>query len=265
MQLKNYADVQWQDLPKIESPALARAWVESNAPLTDHTLYRIDGLQGSLRDPLNPGDQDWDDHARDGLLERIDRAEVVLVYGFAGEPMDPVVRRSDGESAWSISTSLKHEAQSYVERMLTHASETRGIWQPILASQEPRPAPEAQPREEPEELTVTNPRWEHVDQNRAESSPDTAMVGDLVRLMADVTGAADGSRAIFKVLDTSISPPSRVGSARGEVEGGIGTAEWEVKTGRRGAQLEFEASVRRVGSERAELPVAEAFGFTFSF
>lgn len=265
MQLKNNVDVHWQDLPKIESPALARAWLETHAPLTDHTLNHVQGLDGTLGDPLHPGSQYWDEHARDRLLDRVDRAEVLLIHGFESDPMDPVVRRSDGESAWHITASLSLEARHHVERMIARASETRGIWQPILTPQEQAPAPEPQPREEPEELTVTNPRWEHVDQHRAESSPDATVVGDVVRLMADVTGAADGSRAVFKVYDTSISPPSRVGSARGEVEGGIGTAEWEVKTGRRGAQLEFEASVRRKASERAEIPVAEAFGFTFSF
>lgn len=173
--------------------------------------------------------------------------------------MDPVVRPAEQEQGlgWKIETSLSLEAQYNIERMLAHAYENRGIWQPILVPKE-APAPEPQPRREPEELTVTNPRWEHIDDKRAENSPDATVAGDRITLMVDVSGAADGSRVTFKVLDTSISPPARVGSARGEVEGGVGKAEWEVKVDRSEPALEFEGAVRRVTSNRAEIPVGVA-------
>ena len=81
------------------------------------------------------------------------------------------------------------------------------------------------------------------------------MAGDTVTLMVDVTGVSDGTRVTFKIVDTSISPPGRIAVVRGEVDGGIGKAEWKVKVNRAKPALEFEGEVRRTSSERAEIPV----------
>lgn len=82
-----------------------------------------------------------------------------------------------------------------------------------------------------------------------------ACAGDTVLLKVDVSGAADGTPVTFKVADIFISPPGRVASVRGKVEGGLGTAEWQLKVPRAGTRLEFEGQVRRVGSGSAEIPV----------
>lgn len=267
MQLKNRDDVEWRDLPKVESPAVARAWVESNISLSDCSLYQVQGLGGTLREGMIPGGYEWDEHSRHRLLERIDCAEVVLIHGFESRPTAPVMRRAEGEAAqpWIITGSVTLDARHNLERMIAQAVQSRGIWEPILVTAEAAPAPEPPPEEAPEELSVTNPRWEHVDENRSESSPDATVVGDTVRLIVDVGGAADGTRVTFKVFDTSKQPPSRVGAARGEVEGGIGAGKWEVKVNGPGTKLEFEGAVRRLASERAEIPVVQVFTFDFSF
>ncbi len=266
MRLKRREDVQWRDLPKVESPFFARAWVESNVNINGRELCWVQGLDDVVWDDLSHNRHVWDSHAHNRLIERVDNAEVFLVHGFGSDPVMPIVRRSAGEKSdsWKVEASLSLDAQFNVQRMLHHARQTRGIWAPLVVPKKAAPKTEVK-KEEPEELTVTNPVWEHIDKQRGDDSPDATIAGDKVTLKVDVTGAADGNRVTFKVFDTSITPPSRVAVVRGEVEGGVGTAEWTVKVNRQGAKLEFEGEVRRVSSERAEIPVVEVFNFVFSF
>lgn len=267
MKLKRRQDVEWLDLPKVESPFFARAWVESNVPVSGSGRYWIHGLDDVVWDDLSHNQHVWNSHAHRRLLERVENAEVLLVHGFGSEPVMPAVRRdaSAKNVTWKVEASLSLEAQFNVQRMLEHARHTRGIWAPIIQPTKAAPQPEPKKKDEPEELTVTNPRWVHIDQKRGDDSPDATIAGDSVSLMVDVSGAADGTLVSFKVFDTSISPPCRVGVARGEVEGGVGTAEWKVKLPRNGEVLEFEGEVRRVSSGRAEIPVLDEFEFVFSF
>jgi hypothetical protein len=101
-----------------------------------------------------------------------------------------------------------------------------------------------------------------VDQQRGEDTPEAAAVGDVVTLKVDVSGAGDGTRITFRVFDTSESPESRVGVARGQVNGGIGTAEWTVKTRQKKPKLMFDGEVRRASSERAEISIIAEFAFS---
>lgn len=256
MRLKRREHVEWRDLPKVESPYFARAWVDSNVHVSGHGPNWVQGLDDVIWDDLSHIRHVWDAHARKRLLERLANAEVFLIHGYASDPTVPVVRRIKGEKSETlkIESSLSLDAQFNVQRMLDHAIQTRAILEPLRVPKA-APKPEPKKKEEPEELAVTNPRWEHIDGKRADNTPDSTFAGDRITLMVDVTGAPDGSRVTFKVMDTSISPPARVGSARGEVEGGVGKAEWQVSVDRANPELEFEGAVRRVTSERAEIPV----------
>jgi hypothetical protein len=118
----------------------------------------------------------------------------------------------------------------------------------------------SQEKKKPVKLTVTNPRWEHVDQNAAEMRSESTILGDKVILKADVTNVTDGTSILFKVFDTAVSPPQQIAMIVGHVTGGVGSAEWQVK---QLTKLEFEAKVRWSISERAEIPVARLFVFSF--
>ncbi len=107
-------------------------------------------------------------------------------------------------------------------------------------------------------VTVTNPRWEHADEDRKSSSPDTAMVGDTVILMVDVSGVPEGSPVTFDVFDVSTDPPFRIGSAKGKNEGGTAKGEWEVEDpNEKGEELklEFEGVAKSKASERCEVKI----------
>lgn len=262
MQLKRIEEVQWLDLPKVESPHLAGAWVESHALLDDSVLWELEGLDDVIWDELAPCRHVWDSAARLQLLERVERAEVVLVHGFETDPVSPALVRgsNDQRDNWNVDSSLSLEAQYNLRRLLAYAYQTRTVLEPI-----PGPAPARQPApttQQPEELTVTNPRWEHVDQQRSEASPDNAIAGDRILLKVDVSGAVEGSRVTFKVYNTASEPAARVAAVTGNVEAGIGSAEWTVKVKRRKVKLEFEGAVRRTTSERAEIPLLVEFAFS---
>jgi hypothetical protein len=264
MQLKRTKDVEYLDLPKLESPFFAKQWAESNLNTNDFGTHMVQGLNEVTWDPLDHHRQVWDDYAYSLLLQRLEKAEVLLIHGHGSEPLVPMLRRGTGDDRdkWHINNSLSHEQQFNVEWMLHYAEATKGIWAPLEQSETESPTPEPVNQEEPEELTVTNPRWEHVDGKRKEDSPDKTMAGDTVTLMADVTGTPDGTRITFRIFDTAVSPPGRIAVVRGKVEGGVGTAEWEVKARRDGTKPEFEGEVRRISSEKRKIPILKEFAFS---
>lgn len=118
--------------------------------------------------------------------------------------------------------------------------------------------------EERNEPTVTNPRWEHVDENMKEESPDIVLADDVVALMVDVSNITDGTTVTFKIFDTSTG--KRVGMVLGEVSDGVGLAEWCVRTSSRGKEnipsFEFEAIIRGLTSGRVEIGVGDDFRFS---
>lgn len=118
--------------------------------------------------------------------------------------------------------------------------------------------------EEKNEPKVTNPRWEHVDENMKEESPDIALEGDIVTLKIDVSNIADGTTVTFKIFDASTA--KRVGMVLGEVSDGIGLVEWRVRASLRGDKnkpsFEFEARARGLVSERTEIALGAPFHFS---
>lgn len=256
MRLKRLEDIQWQDLPKIESPFFARTWVESNI-YAGEGPFQLQGLDDLLRGDFQHHERSWGSYPTEVLLEKVQNAELFLVHGLGSAPFEPIVQPRPDNGAWELVESYSLEVQFNLQLMFEHAVESRGLWEPVAVPATAAPASEPE-KQKTDELRVTNPRWEHVDGKRAESSPGAAMAGDRIRLQVDVSGAADGSPVSFKIRDTAISPPGRVGSSRGEVRGGIGMVEWDVKVQRTGAKLEFEGVVRRVSSGPAEIPIIES-------
>jgi hypothetical protein len=105
-------------------------------------------------------------------------------------------------------------------------------------------------------INITNPRWEHKDEDKMESSPDKASFDDTINLMADVTGMPEGSGITFDIYDTSEDPPMCIDSAKGQIEGGVGKGEWVItdKSGNGGeVALEFEAIAKSKTSERCAI------------
>jgi len=74
--------------------------------------------------------------------------------------------------------------------------------------------------DEKKPVTVTNPRWEHVDKEKKSNTPDTAGIGDEVYLYVDVAGVPEGSRVTFDVFDVSSDPPMRIATVSGKNEQG---------------------------------------------
>jgi hypothetical protein len=115
-------------------------------------------------------------------------------------------------------------------------------------------------------VNLTNPRWEHKDETKKESSPEEVSVDDLIILMADVTGIPESAPVTFDIYDTSEDPPMVVDSAKGKNEGGVAKGEWLVtdKSGKgEDAKLKFEAVAKSKTSDRCEIPLVALAGVFF--
>lgn len=103
-------------------------------------------------------------------------------------------------------------------------------------------------------VSVTNPRWEHVDPDRKQSSPDRATIGDVILLMADIKGIPDSASMSFDIFDTTSAPPLRIATAHGKNEKGIGKGKWTIADPNGNGsdlKLEFEGIARSKASTRA--------------
>jgi hypothetical protein len=109
---------------------------------------------------------------------------------------------------------------------------------------------------------LNNPRWEHIDTQRAKDSPDIAAIGDKVRLMASATGFSDGAGVSFDLFDASGGSPEKFDSASGKVDAGRAEAEWTVADPNNAGDkldLQFEASANDKRTEKAKIPIKFVF------
>jgi hypothetical protein len=116
-------------------------------------------------------------------------------------------------------------------------------------------------------VTVTNPRWEHADEDKKSSTPDTTMVGDKVFLYVDVSGVPEGSPVTFDIFDVSTDPPFRIATAKGKNESGTAKGEWTVEDpNEKGEELklEFEGIAKSKASERREITLDFVANYIFS-
>ncbi|MBN1575999.1 MAG: hypothetical protein JW913_05565 [Chitinispirillaceae bacterium] len=114
-------------------------------------------------------------------------------------------------------------------------------------------------------ITVTNPRWAHVDEARKEESPAIAAIGNTVELLVDVTGYPEGAPVTFDIFDAGTDPAMRIETERGKNEGGTARIQWVVSDpNERGAELKlsFEGSARSKSSGQAPIdlkPVSKMY------
>jgi hypothetical protein len=115
-----------------------------------------------------------------------------------------------------------------------------------------------------EPVTIKNPRWERKKEGvkgkeneiEKEKAVGTVSFGDAIILMVDVTGMPEGSAITFDIFDTSLNPPMRIDSAKGNIENGVGKGEWVVadKSGKgKDAKLAFEGIAKSKASERCDI------------
>lgn len=110
-------------------------------------------------------------------------------------------------------------------------------------------------------ITVTNPRWEHVDESRKNEAPTVARVGDTIALLVDVSEYPEGAPVTFDIFDKTREPAMRIETERGKNEGGIARIEWVVSDpDEQGAalKLEFEGSARSKSSGRVPIDLSNA-------
>lgn len=119
-------------------------------------------------------------------------------------------------------------------------------------------ATDAMAEEKKEEISISNPRWEHKDEEMKKNSPDKARLGDAIILKADVSGIAEGGDVSFSVYDANLSPQKIYATVKGKNKSGTATAEWVVKDPRqkdedREVQFKFEASAKGKVSQMKEI------------
>jgi hypothetical protein len=107
-----------------------------------------------------------------------------------------------------------------------------------------------------QEVSITDPRWEHVDEQKEENRPEKAMPGDVIRLLATLKGMAEGAAVTFDIFDCAQDPPMRYETVKGKNIENTATGEWTVQLAEEegGANVAFEVIARSKTSERC--PVA---------
>ena len=137
------------------------------------------------------------------------------------------------------------------------------IQQPEEKKEEAAEAPEETAAAGP---SLTNPRWEHADENKAKENPDFAVSGDKIFLKADVTGFADDAPITFEILDSSSSPERKIATITGRNTVGVAKVQWTVDNqGDNDAEFKpvFEAKAGRLSSGRCEISTKKRLGLWF--
>lgn len=158
------------------------------------------------------------------------------------------------------------------ERILADMREHKRIRQEYeLAEQQE--AQEKQKKEETKKvLEIINLRWEHTEKSVADQRPDFVVIGDTIKLLADVNNG-DGNKSLFEVHDLnipySIDPEQLVVDKSSKVEASATNVEWKVsdprskKNAEREIDLYFLVKVKDTFSENCEIPVQEVTSSTW--
>lgn len=129
-------------------------------------------------------------------------------------------------------------------------------------------AEEKQAREDvKKDLEILNLRWEHTEKEIADKRPDFTVIGDTIKLHADVKNG-DGNKSLFEIHDLNIpyniDPEQWVAEKKSIVEAEASEVEWKVsdprskKNADREIDVYFLVKVKDVYSENCEIPVKEA-------
>jgi len=106
-------------------------------------------------------------------------------------------------------------------------------------------------------VEIANPRWEPLEEADATGDPEIPLLGDTVRLLADVKNYPDGASVTFDVYDVTESTPLRIATVSGKNSGGKASAEWKVEDPQKrgdALKLQFEAGAKSKYTEKADLP-----------
>ena len=116
-------------------------------------------------------------------------------------------------------------------------------------------------------LQITNPRWEHKDEQKKTDTPDTAAFGDTIILKADIENYVESGAVVFDIYDSSVKPPRKVASANGRNTQGTGQAEWVVTDTKTTPEstYEFEALAKGKNTERCPVALVQLKLFVPSF
>ncbi|MBN1306504.1 MAG: hypothetical protein JXA18_01205, partial [Chitinispirillaceae bacterium] len=106
-------------------------------------------------------------------------------------------------------------------------------------------------------VEITNPRWEPVEEAAEGGDPEIPLMGDRVRLLADVKNYPEGAPVSFDIYDVTESTPLRVATIKGTNQGGTASAEWTVEDPQKRGEslkLQFEAGARSKYTQKSDLP-----------
>lgn len=105
------------------------------------------------------------------------------------------------------------------------------------------------------EFSISDPRWEHVDQNKAANDPEHASCADHIKLMATVEGVVNGAGVDFTVYKTVDQKEQVIANVHGRNQNGHAEVEWtipddiDVNTD----ALSFAAEVRSRQTQRRDI------------
>src|SRR5690554_1636345 len=108
------------------------------------------------------------------------------------------------------------------------------------------------------QLEISNPRWEHTDEELKTDSADKAVIGDLIELGADIKNYPEKAKVTFDIYDVSSNTPLRITSVESKNENGVAKARWTVEDPEQKGEnlkLAFEAIARSKASSRVEVPI----------
>ncbi|MBN1306444.1 MAG: hypothetical protein JXA18_00905 [Chitinispirillaceae bacterium] len=106
-------------------------------------------------------------------------------------------------------------------------------------------------------LDIANPRWEPVEEAAGGGDPELPLVGDTIRLLADIKNYPEGAPVSFDIYDVTESTPLRIATVKGSNKSGKASAEWVVEDPQKrgeGLKLSFEAGARSKYTQRADIP-----------
>jgi hypothetical protein len=106
-------------------------------------------------------------------------------------------------------------------------------------------------------LEITNPRWEPVSEAEEGGDSEIPLMGDKIRLLADIKNYPEGAPVSFDIYDSTEATPFLIETVRGSNKAGKASAEWVVADPQKrgdALKLTFEAGARSKYTPRIDVP-----------
>ncbi|MBD3343801.1 MAG: hypothetical protein GF401_01910 [Chitinivibrionales bacterium] len=107
-------------------------------------------------------------------------------------------------------------------------------------------------------VSLSNPRWEHRDEQKKQSTPETVVEDDEILLKCDTRGLPENATVSFDIFDISDGSRLRIDTVSGKTENDTVSANWKIQDPNdKGEELklEFEATARGKKSGPCEIAV----------